>query len=136
MAREAGVPLMQTLSQLSFWSAKHLGDTGLRAMQVRGRMQEGMIADITIFDPETVGEHATYKAGSNGLPSTGIPYVLVHGTVVVDDSKVLEDVFPGRPIRFVPAEEGRHVPATREAWLDRHTVDDCAFHGEVEHVQR
>ena len=30
---------------------------------------------------------------------TGIPYVIVNGTVVVKDSKVLKDVFPGQPIR-------------------------------------
>jgi len=33
------------------------------------------------------------------LPSTGIPYVIVNGTVVVEDSKVLESVYPGQPIR-------------------------------------
>jgi len=35
-----------------------------------------------------------------GLPATGIPYVLVNGTVVVKDSKVLKGVFPGKPIRL------------------------------------
>jgi N-acyl-D-glutamate deacylase len=34
------------------------------------------------------------------LPSTGIPYVVVNGTIVVKDSEVLKDVFPGRPIRL------------------------------------
>lgn len=33
-----------------------------------------------------------------GLPSTGIPYVLVNGTVVVRDSQTVDDVFPGKPI--------------------------------------
>ena len=138
VAREEGVPLMQTLAQLSYWSAKHLGDTGLKAMQVRGRMQEGMIADITIFDPKNVKEHATYKAGSNGLPSTGIPYVLVYGTIVVKDSRVLKGVAPGQPIRFPAEEKGRHVAATREAWLGKHTIDDCAFggHSHIDHIQR
>ena len=37
---------------------------------------------------------------SGGLPSTGIPYVVVNGTIVVKDSKVLKDVFPGKPIRL------------------------------------
>ena len=60
---------MHTLSQLSYWSAKHLGDTGIEAMQVRGRMQEGMVADITIFDPETATEHADHAKGKNGLAS-------------------------------------------------------------------
>ena len=35
-----------------------------------------------------------------GLPSTGIPYVVVMGTVVVKDSKVLKGVYPGKPVRL------------------------------------
>ncbi len=123
MGREEGVPVMHSLAQLSYWPAKHLGDTGLRDMQVRGRLQEGMVADITIFDPKTVTEHATYKAGTNGNASTGIPYVLVNGTVVVKESKVLPNVFPGQPIRFPVEEKGRFVPATKKQWLNMHTVD-------------
>jgi predicted aconitase with swiveling domain len=38
--------------------------------------------------------------GSGGLPSTGIPYVIVDGTVVVKDSKVVKGVFPGHPVRL------------------------------------
>ena len=68
MAREADVPLMFTLSQLSYWSALHLGDMGLESMKVRGRMQQGKVADITIFDPKTVTEGSGYKTGMNGLP--------------------------------------------------------------------
>ncbi|MDH3961390.1 MAG: hypothetical protein OET55_08990, partial [Desulfuromonadales bacterium] len=65
-------------------------------MADKGRIQEGKDADITIFDPETVQDNATMKDG--GLPSTGIPYVLVNGTVVVKDSETVDDVFPGKPI--------------------------------------
>ena len=65
VARENDVPLMHSLSQLSYWHARHLGDTGLIAMQERGRMQEGMVADITIFDAGHVTEHLNYKAGLN-----------------------------------------------------------------------
>ena len=43
---------MHSLSQLSYWSGKHLGDKGLKEMQGRGRMQEVMVADIVVFDPE------------------------------------------------------------------------------------
>jgi len=57
--REQGAPLMFTLTQMTYWPAKHLGDTGIEAMKVRGRMQEGMVADITIFDPETVTDNST-----------------------------------------------------------------------------
>ena len=123
IARENGVPLMHTLSQLSYWSAKHLGDTGLQAMQERGRMQEGMIADIVIFDAENATEHADYKSRTNGLPSTGIPYVLVNGTVVVRNSEVLKDVTPGQSIRFPVEEKGRFIPVSSESWLRAYTVE-------------
>ena len=75
LAREEGVPLMFTLSQLSYWSAKHLGDAGIEAMKVRGRLQPGMVADITIFDPENVTDKATYKMGEQGLPSSWVGLV-------------------------------------------------------------
>jgi hypothetical protein len=118
LARENDVPLMHTLSQLSYWSAKHVGDAGVEAMKVRGRMQEGMVADITIFDPETVTDNADYENGKNGLPSTGIPYVLVNGQIVVKDSKVLDGVFPGRQIRYPVEEKGRFTPLEKEAYLE------------------
>ena len=119
LAREHGVPLMQTIAQNSYWAAKHLGDTGLQAMQERGRLQEGMVADITIFDPETVTDNAGYKIGSNGAPSTGIPYVIVNGVVVVEDSRVKSGVYPGQEIRFPVEEKGRWVPLERQSYLDR-----------------
>jgi hypothetical protein len=123
MGRENGVPLMFTLSQLSYWSAKHLGDTGLKAMQERGRMQEGMVADITIFDPETVTDHATFKDGENGLPSTGIPYVLVSGVPVVRDSVFQKDVFPGQPVRFPVEEKGRFEPISPEKFVGIYSIN-------------
>ncbi len=118
LGRENDVPLMHTLAQLSYWSAEHLGDAGVEAMKVRGRMQEGMVADITIFDPETVTDNSEYTAGKNGLPSTGIPYVLVNGQIVVKDSKVLDGVFPGQPIRYPVEQKGRFVPLERKTYLE------------------
>ena len=122
IGREEGVPLMHTLAQLSYWHAKHLGDTGLKDMQVRGRMQENMVADIVIFNPNTVTEHATYKAGTAGLPSSGITYVLVNGTIVVKDSKVLKGVNPGQPIRFPVEDKGRFEPISGEAWKKTYLI--------------
>lgn len=123
LAREANVPLMLTLTQLSYIHAKRLGDTGLRAMQVRGRMQEGMVADITIFDPESVTEKANYTLGQQGLPSEGIPYVLVNGIIVVKNSEVQRDVYAGQPIRFPVEKESRFVPAGREQIMGILTPD-------------
>jgi hypothetical protein len=131
IAREEGVPLMQTLSQLSYWPAKYMGDTGLKAMQERGRMQVGMVADIVVFDADNVRENATYKAGSNGLPSTGIPYVLVNGTTVVKQSKVLKGVNPGQAIRFPVQEKGRYVPITEEDWKRQNLIETSPLRQET-----
>ncbi|NND28144.1 MAG: hypothetical protein HKN97_06125, partial [Myxococcales bacterium] len=54
---------------------------------------------ITVFDPATVQDNGTLEPGKNLLPSTGIPYVVVNGTIVVKDSKILKGVCPGQPIR-------------------------------------
>lgn len=77
--------------------AKFLQDNDVEQMTRKGRVQEGADADITIFDPETITDNATMAKG--GLPSTGIPYVIVNGMIVVKDSKVLEGVYPGQPVR-------------------------------------
>lgn len=117
MGRENDVPLMQSLSQLSYWSAKHLGDAGIEAMLVRGRMQVGMVADITIFDPATVTDNADYALGTSGLPTTGIPFVLVNGTVVVRDSEVLRGVNPGQSIRYDVESTGRFEALDPETYV-------------------
>jgi hypothetical protein len=113
LARENDIPLMQIMSILSYNAAKHLGDTGLKAMQERGRLQEGMVADIVVFDPETVTDNSTYSEGL--VPSTGFKAVVVNGTVAVRDDEVL-GVFPGQPIRFEPEATPRFEPITEEAW--------------------
>ena len=104
LAREHDIPLMRVVSNASYFSAKMLGLSGVEFFNERGRIQEGMVADITIFDPETVRENADYLPGTTGLPTTGIPYVLVGGDIVVDDSVVNITNFPGQPIRFEPEE--------------------------------
>jgi len=121
MAREQGVPLMFTISQASYWVAKHLGDTGLEAMQDRGRLQVGKIADITVFDPETITDNSGFKVGEHGIPTTGIPYVVVNGTIVVKDSEVLP-VKPGQEIRFPVEQKGRFEPIAVGGWLNEFTI--------------
>ena len=99
MVRETGaISLMEAVAKLSFLQASFIEDM-VPDMRVRGRIQPGMVADITIFDPATVTDNSDYPIGKNALPTTGIPYVLVNGTIVVEDSKVLEGVYPGQPIR-------------------------------------
>lgn len=116
LARESNVPLMRVLANASYLPAKHLSDAGVEAMQERGRLQEGMIADIVVIDPEIVTDNATYREGEQGLPTTGIPYVLVNGKIVVNNSEVLQ-VYAGEPIRYPVESKGRYVQISREDWL-------------------
>ena len=119
MGREHDIPLMQILSILSYNAAKHLGETGLKAMQERGRLQEGMVADIVVFDPVNVTDNSTYTQGS--IPSTGFKSVIVNGVQVVKEDKVLK-VFPGQPIRYEPVDKPRFEPVTLEAWEATYNV--------------
>lgn len=49
----------------------------------RGLLRPGMVADVTIFNPDTVAELATYKE-PHSFP-VGIPYVIVNGSVTISD---------------------------------------------------
>lgn len=121
LARENNVPLMFTMAQFSYWNAKHMGDAGIKAMKERGRVQAGMVADLTLFDPEKIASRSTYKAGEQGLPPVGIPYVIVNGTIAVKKGNVL-DVNPGQPIRYPVESKGRFVPVEVNKWLDDHAI--------------
>ena len=112
---------MFTIAQASYWPAKHLGDTGLEAMKQRGRIQIGKIADITIFDPKTITDNSGFKVGQHGIPTTGIPYVIVNGITVVKNNEVLP-VKPGKEIRFPIEDKGRYIPIVQEKWLNEHTI--------------
>lgn len=129
LARENNVPLMQAVSMTSYNYAKPLGDMGLKAMQVRGRMQEGMVADITMFDPETVTDNSTFAKGT--LPSTGIPHVIVNGIIVMRDSEPIKRFDAGQPIRFEVQEKGRFEPLTKEGWAKEFYALPIDFGGGV-----
>jgi N-acyl-D-glutamate deacylase len=108
MVREdKNMPLMEAISKMSYLHAKYFDELGgISQFRTKGRVQVGADADIVVFNPDTVTDNSTYEPGKGALPSTGIPYVLVNGVVVVKDSKV-QKVFPGKPIRFPVMEKGR-----------------------------
>jgi N-acyl-D-amino-acid deacylase len=64
--------------------------TGMPAQRLRfrerGLLRPGYAADIAVFDPATVKDESTY-ADPHCYP-TGIPYVVVNGTVVVDGGRM------------------------------------------------
>ena len=99
--------LMEAISKMSYLHAKYFDELGgISQFRTKGRVQVGADADIVVFNPDTVTDNSTYEVGKGALPSTGIPYVLVNGVVVVKDSTV-QKVFPGKPIRFPVQEKGR-----------------------------
>jgi len=119
MVREdKNMPLMEAISKMSYLHAKYFDELGgIPQFRTKGRVQVGADADIVVFNPDTVTDNSTYEPGNGALPSTGIPYVLVNGVVVVKDSKV-QKVFPGKPIRFPVLETGR---------LDQISIEPRAF---------
>ena len=62
----------------------------------RGLLREGYWADITIFDPQVISDQATY-ANPHQYPK-GIPYVIVNGQVVVENSEHT-GALPGKVLR-------------------------------------
>ncbi len=91
------MPLMTAVAKSSYLLAKFMEECGVPQMAAKGRIQVGADADITIFNPHTITDNATREHGA--LPSSGIPFVIVNGVPVVKHSKVVDGVYPGRPIR-------------------------------------
>jgi dihydroorotase len=68
------------------------------AMKRKGRLRVGMDADITVFDPVSVQERATYDQPDQR--SAGIPWVIVNGQVVIADGRAAADAAPGRWVGY------------------------------------
>jgi len=97
--RERGVmDLMTALSKLSYQPAQRL-EAFVPDMARKGRIRIGADADLTIFDPATVQDRASFADSLRY--STGIPHVLVEGTFVVRDGELVEGAAPGRALRGV-----------------------------------
>lgn len=87
--------LMDALAKMTIRPARRLEEVA-PVMRGKGRLQVGADADITVFDPNTIIDKATFEGGLKF--SEGIPYVLVNGTFVVKAGKTIGNVFPGQPI--------------------------------------
>lgn len=87
--------LMAALTKMTLMPAQRLEAIAPGA-RAKGRLQVGADADITVFNPATVIDTATFEGGLSF--SEGIEYVLVNGVPVVADGASVDGVTPGRPL--------------------------------------
>ena len=89
------ITLMDALRKMSLMPAEML-ERSTSAARRKGRLQEGAEADIVVFDAQTISDRSTFEKPME--PSIGVRYLIVGGTVVVDEGKIVPDVFPGRAL--------------------------------------
>jgi N-acyl-D-amino-acid deacylase len=87
---EAVISLSEAIRRLTSFPADNLG------LEDRGRLREGYIADITIFDPATINDNATYADPHQY--ASGVQTVIVNGVPVLLDGEHT-GAKPGRFVR-------------------------------------
>jgi N-acyl-D-amino-acid deacylase len=95
---EQVIPLAEAIRRLTTLPATNLHLTG------RGALRPGYYADLAIFDPATIADHATYA--NPRQYATGMKFVLVNGVTVIRDGEHT-GALPGRIVR------GPGVPVAR-----------------------
>lgn len=86
---EKVIPLEEAIRRLTSLPAKNL------KIRNRGELKPGYFADIVIFDPATISDHATYEKPHQY--ATGVRDVFVNGTIVLQNGNHTG----ARPGRFV-----------------------------------
>src|SRR5262252_1772555 len=86
---------MDALGKMTLMPAQMLEHSTPAAHQ-KGRLQEGADADIVVFDPNTIADRSTFAKPME--PSVGVHELLVGGTVLIDDGKMMPNVYPGKAI--------------------------------------
>ncbi|MCU0356308.1 MAG: D-aminoacylase [Cyclobacteriaceae bacterium] len=87
---EQVIPLEEAIRKLTSLPASNL------KISDRGRLAPGFFADIAIFDPERIADHATFEKPHQY--STGMVHVFVNGTQVLKDGEHT-GARPGRVVR-------------------------------------
>jgi N-acyl-D-amino-acid deacylase len=84
------IPLGEAIRRLTALPADNLG------LRDRGRLAPGHFADVVVFDPATITDHATYADPHRY--ATGVEHVLVNGVPVIADGEHT-GARPGRVVR-------------------------------------
>ena len=87
------VSLQEAVYKMSGFPAARFG------IKDRGRIAEGLAADLVVFDPETVADRATWQDPVQ--PAVGVNWVLVNGVPVIDSGNPTGQL-PGRVVRHSP----------------------------------
>jgi N-acyl-D-amino-acid deacylase len=87
---EKVIPLAEAVRRLSSLPATNL------KLDRRGFLRAGYLADVVIFDPQAVADHATFEKPQQF--STGVRHVFVNGTQVLRDGEHT-GAKPGRVVR-------------------------------------
>jgi N-acyl-D-aspartate/D-glutamate deacylase len=87
--------LMEALGKMTIMPAQML-ERSTPAARQKGRLQEGADADIVVFDPLTISDRSTFQKPME--PSVGVHYLLVGGTLLIDEGKLMPEVFPGKAL--------------------------------------
>lgn len=92
IARDGGyMTIEEAVRKMTSLPAKQMG------LKDRGAIRKGAYADITIFNPDTIIDRASF--GNPHQPSEGIEYVLINGKVVLEDGTYHADAFAGNVLR-------------------------------------
>ena len=90
-SRDEGiVALEEAVRRMTSLPAENIG------IRERGRLAEGFFADVVVFDPATVQDHATFEDPHHY--ATGIQHVFINGEQVVADGEHTGTT-PGRVVR-------------------------------------
>ena len=84
------MPLAEAIRRLTSQPAENL------KLRDRGRLTPGYFADVVVFDPATIADHATFAQPRQF--ATGVRDVVVNGIVVLRDGQHTGK-FAGRVVR-------------------------------------
>jgi N-acyl-D-amino-acid deacylase len=96
------ISLPEAIRRLTSFPADNLG------LAERGRLQPGHYADIAVFDPATISDHATFTEPHRY--ATGVHHVLVNGVPVLRDGEHTS-AMPGRFVRGPGASQSASTQA-------------------------
>ena len=121
------IPLEEAIRKLTTLPAENLG------LSDRGKLASGYFADVVVFDPATIQDHATFEKPHQY--STGVEHVWAVGDIAVDAARrrlPARDTYDPRwpahlHIDLLPVARGRGAGRLlMQRWLDRLRADGIA----------